>query len=77
MVLWVCPGHPYLYLCIKIEEAEGKKEGMATVIKYVLTMHSSHFLYSSEDINVDDNQKDETKYVVQSHYNAITCNKTP
>jgi hypothetical protein len=40
-------------------------------------MYSSHFLYSSEDINVDDNQKDETKYVVQSHYNAITCNKPP
>ena len=55
----------------------GKKEGMAMVIKYVLTMYPPHFLYSSEDINVDDNQKDETKYIVQSHYNAITCNKTP
>ncbi len=40
-------------------------------------MYSSHSLYSSEDINVDDNQKDETKYVVQSQYNAITCNKPP
>ena len=53
------------------------RETEETATSRVLTMYSPHFLYSSEDINIDGNQKDETKYVVQSHYNAVTCNKPP
>ena len=40
-------------------------------------MYFSHSPYSSENQEVDDNQKGEANHVVQSYHNAVTCNKPP